>query len=149
MQIRQMTAADIDEIDLLENQIFSVPWSRGDFEICIGNPALYYIVAEEDGHIAGYCGMCMVLDEAEIQNVAVAPEYRRKGIAVAMLNALFEFGEKKQIIRYMLEVRDSNVPARSLYERLGFTQVGRRKDYYEKPREDAILMDKIIGEINA
>lgn len=95
----------------------------------------------EDGTVLGYAGLQAVLDEGYINNVAVAPAYRRRGVAGALIAALVRFGEAK-LSFLTLEVRASNAPAIALYEKYGFTQAGRRKNYYDDPREDALLLTR-------
>ena len=96
-------------------------------------------MAEEDGAVLGYAVLSAVLDEGNLDNIAVAPEYRRRGVADALLGALTGFG-RECLALLTLEVRASNAPAIALYEKHGFAAVGRRKNYYSAPREDAVLM---------
>ena len=98
------------------------------------------LAAVDGDTLVGYIGVQTVLDEGYINNVAVRPEYRRRGIAAALISLLAERAQAIGLAFMTLEVRESNVPAIALYEKLGFTTVGKRKNYYEKPREDAILM---------
>ena len=99
-----------------------------------------FLIAEENGKLLGYVGMMHVLDEGYISNVAVAPEARRRGVAGALIRELLRRAEEKELSFVTLEVRESNAAAIALYERFGFRSVGRRKQYYEAPREDALLM---------
>ena len=99
-----------------------------------------YLVAQQDGKVAGYCGLLQSFDEADITNVAVHPEYRRLGIACQMLEQLMEQGATRGIQRYTLEVRVSNTAAVKLYQKLGFASVGIRKNFYAFPTEDAMIM---------
>ena len=99
-------------------------------------------MAVEDGKVAGYVGSQTVMDESDMMNVAVHPDYRRKGIAEKLVTELVEALKKRDSRCLTLEVRASNEPARALYEKLGFVQVGLRKNYYRNPREDALILRK-------
>ena len=124
----------------LEQVCFSLPWSRAAFLSELEEPSCFWRAALLDGKLAGYAGMRTVLDEGYISNVAVAPECRRQGIGEALVRALIQEGEERKLSFLTLEVRVGNAPARRLYARLGFREVGLRPGYYEKPREDALLM---------
>jgi ribosomal-protein-alanine N-acetyltransferase len=130
----------LDEAAALEWQCFSLPWSRAAFLSELGSPAAFYAAAEAEGRLAGYAGMRTVLDEGYITNVAVAPGWRRQGIGSLLLDALRAEAVRRRLSFLTLEVRRSNAPAVSLYEKHGFTLAGVRPRYYEKPREDALLM---------
>lgn len=104
------------------------------------NSVGYYIAAEEQGVLLGYAGMQVVVGEAYITNIAVDPAYRRMGIGESLLKALIEHGVDRDVDFLTLEVRRSNTGAQELYRKLGFAEEGIRKGYYEKPKEDAILM---------
>ena len=106
------------------------------------NDAACFIVAHgEDGSVLGYAGLHVILDEWYIDNVAVDPAYRRQGVADALIGAFTRFGEAK-LAFLTLEVRAGNAPAIALYEKHGFYEVGRRKGYYDDPKEDAVLMTR-------
>ena len=102
------------------------------------------LAAGEGDALLGYVWARFVLDEGEIGNIAVAPEHRRCGVGAALLGALFAESERRGAAVLQLEVRESNLAARRLYEKNGFETVGKRKNYYEKPTEDAILMSKFF-----
>ena len=140
IQIKKLDESHLDELTRLEERCFSVPWSRESFLWAANNENGYFIVAECDGTLAGYAGMCYVLDEADIANVATLPEYRRKGVATALITALLDFAREKKIASLMLEVRASNDGAIALYEKFGFVKVAVRKKYYSRPTEDADIM---------
>ncbi len=99
-----------------------------------------FSVAVEDGAVAGYAVLSSVLDEGSLDNIAVSPAYRRRGIADALLGDILRQAREQALASVTLEVRASNAPAIALYRKHGFAEVGRRRNYYEKPREDAILM---------
>lgn len=140
-RIVPMTAAHLPAVAALEKTCFPAdPWSEELFREALYNPAVTVLLAQgEDGGILGYAVLSVVLDEGNLDNIAVRPEYRRQGVADALLGALTDFG-RDQLAVLMLEVRASNAPAVALYEKHGFAAVGRRKNYYDAPREDAILM---------
>lgn len=138
--IRKMAPDDIDRVAELEELIFSVPWSKSSFFDAINSKDDIYLVAEADGIICGYCGLWGVVGEGQITNVAVAPEFRRKGVARMMLKELLKRAEADGIKEFTLEVRESNIGAFTLYKQLGFEEVGIRKNFYSKPTENAIIM---------
>lgn len=140
--IKEMCPSDLDEVAALEKEIFTMPWSKAGFEESLEQEAAMYLICRKDGVLAGYCGLRQSFEEAEITNVAVAPGYRRQGVASALLGRLMEWGEKRGIRRYILEVRTGNEAALRLYEGLGFCRVGIRKNFYERPWEDAVIMQK-------
>ncbi|MBU9746974.1 ribosomal protein S18-alanine N-acetyltransferase [Lachnospiraceae bacterium ASD3451] len=143
LTIRPMEAKDLKQVTAIERETFSVPWSEKAFADSMDLPYTLYLVAETpEGRIAGYCGLYQVFSEGEITNVAVAFAQRRQGVAGTMLTRLLEQGKQMGIESFFLEVRQSNLAARRLYEKLGFSGNGTRKNFYEKPREDAVIMWK-------
>lgn len=143
LTIRPMEAKDLKQVTAIERETFSVPWSEKAFADSMDLPYTLYLVAETpEGRIAGYCGLYQVFSEGEITNVAVAFAQRRQGVAETMLTRLLEQGKQMGIESFFLEVRQSNLAARRLYEKLGFSGNGIRKNFYEKPREDAVIMWK-------
>lgn len=142
MQIRKMRPEDTKEVARLETEIFSVPWSEKAFLDTLERTDTIYLVAEEEGTIYGYCGMWMSFEEGEIPNFAVAGEKRNCGIGQKMLEALFDFGAEEGISAFTLEVRKSNQAAIHLYNKMGFVSEGIRKGFYDKPKEDAVIMWK-------
>lgn len=142
----EITLADVahaPDIFEIEKQSFSVPWSIKSIEDFLKNPDAICIVAKLD-KVVGYVGMYEVCGEGDITNVAVARDYRGHGIASLLITALIQEAERRSLSKLMLEVRGTNQPALNLYKKYGFTQVGIRKNYYTNPKEDAILMDKIV-----
>ena len=136
------TADDVLAIHAIEEVSFSQPWRPIDFSYFLCRPESILLMAEEDEALLGYVGMQMVLDEGHIQTIATSPEARRRGVATALLDALLAYGKEHALAVYYLEVRASNLAAQALYEKFGFVAVGRRKDYYKLPTEDAILMTR-------
>lgn len=140
MEIRQMRAGDLFVVADMERRLFSDPWSVEAFRGGLMSRNQLYLVIDDEGTIAGYCGIMFVADEAEILNIAVDIPYRRQHLATELLNFVFEIGDENGINLYSLEVRENNAPAIALYNSCGFVPVGRRKEYYSNPKEDAILM---------
>lgn len=139
-KLTPMTAEHIPQIAALERAYFSHPWSEDMLREELWNDAAVIVAAEgDDGTVLGYAGLQTVLDEGYINNVAVDPRFRRQGVANELIAAFVRFGKAK-LAFLTLEVRASNAPAITLYEKHGFHEVGRRKDYYDDPKEDAILM---------
>ena len=136
MKICPMTEADCEKTGLLMKECFSVPWSVEGLKEMFHTEGYCSFLAKEE-EVIGYVGMKMVLDEAD---VAVLPSHRKKGIARKLLKQLLEEAKKQNLHRIYLEVRASNIAAVTLYEHAGFKEVGQRKNYYDNPREDAILM---------
>jgi len=141
LEIRPARESDLYQIAEIEKQCFSLPWDEDMLRIQLGERYVFPVAADGE-EILGYVGMQYVLDEGYISNVAVAPQHRRKGIADMLLSALHSEAEKLDLSFISLEVRASNTPAISLYEKHGYIEEGRRKNYYEKPREDAIIMTR-------
>lgn len=125
----------------LEKEIFSEPCSEKGLEIFLDEKN-FCILALEDGALASYCTLITVLDEAQIINLATSSALRGRGYAKTVLEAVFEECRKRGISFISLEVRESNLPAISLYQKLGFTVEGKRRDFYKNPRENALVMIK-------
>ena len=135
----------LPQLQQIEQRSFSVPWTEAMLRLQLDPNSHVFLTAEtEEGLVAGYVGMMYVLDEGYISNVAVAPEHRRRGVADLLLDALAERARELRLRFLTLEVRRSNGPAIALYQKHGFSVVGQRKDYYEKPREDALLMTWVL-----
>ena len=142
MMIVHLNESHVAQVAALEKICFSDPWSENSVASELKNPLSCWLVAEEDGKVAGYVGSQTVIDESDMMNVAVHPDHRRKGIAEALVVELVEALKKRESRCLTLEVRASNEPAKALYEKLGFTQVGLRKNYYRNPKEDALILRK-------
>ena len=142
MRIRTRVLEDAPVIAALEKRCFSDPWSEKSIASEVHNPLAYWLVAGDGGEILGYIGSQSVLDAADVMNLAVSPDHRRKGIGEKLIKALTRHLQENGVIALLLEVRVSNAPAISLYEKLGFVQVGRRPRYYTNAREDALILRK-------
>lgn len=140
LELTEMMPQDVPEVAALERQIFTMPWSENGFISSLRSKDTLYLVARENGILAGYCGFLQSFDEADITNVAVALEARGRGVGQKMLAELMRRGKDRGILRYTLEVRISNTAAVHLYEKRGFVSAGIRKNFYEKPQEDALIM---------
>ena len=137
-----MTADHVSQVAELEKICFSDPWSEKSVASELTNPLSLWIVAVEDDRVAGYVGSQSVMGESDMMNVAVHPDFRRKGVAEMLVRELVAALAKKDNHCLTLEVRASNAPAISLYEKLGFAQIGLRKNYYRNPKEDALILRK-------
>jgi len=141
VRIVPMNGDHLDEVAELERICFSVPWSRNMLAEELDNLLSAFLVALDDsGRVVGYAGLQVVLDEGYITNVAVRPECRRMGVASQLLQVFLNFAKANKLAFLTLEVRASNYDAIALYGSRGFRSVGRRKNYYEHPKEDAIIM---------
>ena len=134
--IKEATLGDIAEIVKIENACFSTPWSEESLKESLKSECSHFYLAEADGKTAGYIGVQIFSGEGYVTNVAVLPEYRRQGIAKALIEKALE--NDMQFLT--LEVRESNTPAINLYKSLGFETVGKRPKFYREPEEDAVLM---------
>ena len=137
-----MNPSHVAQIAQLEKICFSDPWSEKSIASELENKLAFWLVATEGETVAGYIGSQTVMDETDMMNVAVHPDFRRKGIAEALITVLVENLKRMGSHCLTLEVRASNAPAIALYEKLGFSEIGRRKNYYRNPREDALILRK-------
>ena len=138
--LRPAAHSDLPALTALEQACFSHPWSEKSLAETLGNGRSLFLFAEREGEALGYLGMEYVLDEGGNTNVAVCPVHRRQGIADALLNELLRRAKGLGLATVTLEVRETNAPAIALYQKHDFVPVGRRKNYYTSPTEDAILM---------
>ena len=149
IEIVPMTEEHLDDVVVLEEATFSIPWPRSEFEreVKENKMAIYY-VAVEDGRVIGYAGMWHVVMEGHITNVGVLQEVRRKGVGSMLMEKLIEIAVEKKMFGITLEVRMGNAPAQALYHKFGFKAEGIRKNYYADTKEDAIIMWKYFSEEN-
>jgi [ribosomal protein S18]-alanine N-acetyltransferase len=133
---------EIDAILAIEQASFTNPWTRDMYVAELKNEGVsfFYLARDKGRQIVGFCSFWRVLDELHINNLAVVPEFRRQGIATALLRRVMDEAARFGIRRTMLEVRQSNTPARQLYERFGFVVAGTRSKYYTNPIEDALVL---------
>ena len=142
MRILQMTADHVSQVAELEKICFSDPWSEKSVASELTNPLSLWLVAVEGERVAGYVGSQSVMGESDMMNVAVHPDFRRQGVAELLVKELVAALAEKGNYCLTLEVRASNTPAISLYEKLGFSRIGLRKNYYRNPKEDALILRK-------
>lgn len=142
MRIELMTEAHVASIAEIEKLCFNDPWSEKSIASELGNRLSLWLVVLDGERVVAYVGSQSVLGETDMMNIAVHPDYRRQGIAEALVTSLVAALKEKGNHSLMLEVRASNAPAKALYEKLGFQQVGVRKNYYRNPREDACILRK-------
>lgn len=138
--IIEMASEHVSSLAQIEKQCFSTPWSENALAEEIENPNARFFVALCGEQVAGYIGAHNIVGEVYITNVAVAPDYRRQGVATQLIERLVEISRAENAEFITLEVRENNTSAQALYEKQGFGVVGKRKAFYENPREDAILM---------
>lgn len=142
MMITKMNSSHVSAVAALEAVCFDDPWSQRSVASELDNPLSAWLVALQDGEVVGYVGSQTVLGETDMMNVAVSPKARRQGIAHALITALVEQLKEAGSHCLTLEVRASNTPAIALYEKLEFHPIGRRKNYYHNPKEDALILRK-------
>ena len=141
---REGSEALLESLLLLEERCFSDPWSRGMMQSALADPSILVFALREGECLVGYLMLMSVLPDGEILNLAVMPEYRRQGLADKLFDACLAYCRGVGIEMLFLEVRASNTPAVSLYEKQGFVTVGRRKNYYRYPKEDALVMRLLL-----
>lgn len=145
MEIREILGEDIVQIAELEQEIFSDAWSENAIRETWSQKQSILEGVFESGELKGYLIVYWVLDELEIARIAVRPSSRRLGIAEDLLKSLEKQSEALEIRRWLLEVRESNQAAISLYKKYGFSEDGKRKNFYTEPTESAILMSRDVG----
>jgi ribosomal-protein-alanine N-acetyltransferase len=138
--LRPARHADIDAVLAIEQASFGDPWNRTAFIDLLDAPRVAFLIADAGGAVRGYVVAWFVLDEGEIGNLAVAGEARRHGIGARLLDGAIGAVRKSDVDTLYLEVRDSNAAARALYASRGFVEVGRRREYYRRPKEDALVL---------
>lgn len=143
--IRQMREQDMDAVTAIEQEIFSKPWSRKSFQDALQSEHTIYLVSEGETGLTGYCGIWLSGETGDLCNMAVVPSCRKCGIGRALLQEGIRLSEKRGVEELFLEVRESNVPAIVLYEKIGFQKIGIRKGYYQAPVEDAVMMRCEMG----
>lgn len=142
MVFTEMKAEHVPQVAVLEKTCFADPWSEMSIASELRSIWSYWVVALDGDQVVGYVGSQSSCDETDIMNIAVHPDWRRRGIAESLIDNLIRELKNRGSRALMLEVRISNDPATRLYEKLGFRQVGLRKNYYRNPREDALILRK-------
>ena len=142
MEYVTMTSDHVPQVAQLEKECFHDPWSENSISSELSNPLSLWLVAVDGQRVAGYVGSQTVMDEADVMNIAVSAEYRRMGIAQELVERLVSSLSQRGVHSLTLEVRASNEPAKALYSKLNFQQVGRRPNYYRNPKEDALILRK-------
>lgn len=140
--MRKMTPMDLDQVMVIENESFTLPWSRHSYENELNNIYASYLVIDHEGDVAGYGGIWVVFDEAHITNVAIAKAFRCRGWGRRLMMDLEKVARTKRAARILLEVRPTNLAALSMYFDLGYEVTGLRKQYYSDNLEDAVVMIK-------
>ena len=142
MKIVKMNDTHVPQVAQLEKLCFSDPWSEKSIASELSCRLSLWLVALEGDKVVGYVGSQTVIDETDMMNIAVHPDYRRRGIAHSLIECLILELKNRGSSSLTLEVRASNAPAVTLYEKLGFEQIGLRKNYYRNPKEDALILRK-------
>lgn len=137
-----MSEADLPQVAEIEKNIFSIPWSEKAFKDSMESENTIYIVAKERDKVLGYAGMYCSFEEGNITNVAVDTSARRHSVGQNLIIDILNKGKEKGVTDFFLEVRETNYAAISLYEKIGFKASGIRKNFYEKPTENAVIMWK-------
>ena len=141
LEIRPLISQDIASVAEIERLCFDEPWSENSLKLLLQEKNIGF-VAILDGQIAAYGGLVTVLDEGQITNIATHPDYRRRGLASAIMKAIDVFALENGIVYLSLEVREQNIAARSLYKSCGWYEAGIRKNFYSKPSDNAVIMIK-------
>ena len=144
-ELRKMEAFDILQISEMERRYFSQPWSAESLQKAASDSNYVIYVCSENGNILGYCGLLCMGPEADIVFVCTEEKARRRGIAKMLLSACMEEGKQRGVGDVFLEVREGNTPARTLYQSFGFCETGIRKNYYDQPKENAVLMHDVLS----
>ena len=138
--IRLMEENDIEQVFCIEQECFSTPWSKKSFQDALQYKTYRFWVAEEQGEVLGYIGLITTGVEADITNVAVSARNQRRGIGQQLVSNILQDAMELEVETIFLEVRKSNEKAKKLYEKMGFISIAIRENYYQNPREDAIIM---------
>lgn len=141
---REMKSSDIPQVAVLEAALFTDPWSEAGISETLEQNNTFCFVAENREGVCGYLLVYYVLDECEIARIGVSPEMRRQGVAAFLMHELKMFCHASSINRILLDVRESNSGARKFYQHCGFTEDGVRKNFYTEPKENAVLMSRML-----
>lgn len=141
---RNITETDIQNVATMEANVFSDAWTAQSIWETFCQSQAFIAIAEMEGQLAGYCIVYYVMDEAEIARIAVGEKIRRQGVGRGLLDYVCACCKEKKIERLLLDVRENNVGARAFYQQYGFTEDGIRKNFYDQPKENAVLMSKVL-----
>lgn len=144
LEIKVLGAEHLEDVLKIEEECFSKPWSENSVKELLLSEKAELLGAIDGGRLIGYSCLEWVLDEGSLTNIAVSDEYRKMGVGSQLMAALMKSAEEKDLAFITLEVRVSNLPAVNLYRKFGFLDVGTRRNYYDAPREDALLMTRYI-----
>ncbi len=144
--LRVMEVSDLPRVMEIERASFSTPWTPATFLGLLGRPDSHLVAAEIEGRVVAYAAFWQVLDQAELGDIAVDPEWRQRGLGALVLQHVLDQATQQGVRELYLEVRESNRTAQRLYERHGFRIVGRRRNYYSGPREDARVLRVLLQE---
>lgn len=142
--VRRMRVEDLPEVLAIEVLSFSPPWSRRLFLQELAGPGRYYVVVEYQGKVIGYAGLSHLFGEGHVTTLAVAPDFRAKGVGSCLIEFLINKAIGLKLRLLTLEVRESNLAAQRLYKEFGFQVIGKRRNYYSQPREDGFIMTLIL-----
>jgi len=142
--VRRMTEQDLDAIMKIEQESFTLPWSRDSYRGELINQFANYLVCDCEGDIAGYVGAWIVFEDAHITNIAVGKSFRNKGLGTMLMQEIEKIARSKKALRILLEVRPTNISALTMYEKLGYVKTGIREAYYSDNGEDALIMTKYL-----
>jgi ribosomal-protein-alanine N-acetyltransferase len=142
--LRDMTGADVPAVVAIERASYTMPWSEATFRGLLRRRDAEMVSAEADGALIGYAAFWCVVDQGELGNVAVSSDWRGYGIGARLVQEIIRRAGRRGVRELFLEVRPSNTVARRLYDRLGFRPVGRRRNYYQAPVEDAIVLRYLV-----
>lgn len=145
VRIRTARPADLPELVRIERASFPIPWSESAFRAVMRREHGRVIVADRGGEVVGHAAVWFAADEGELGDIAVDPDWRRRGVGTELVEAALREARRRGVQQLFLQVRESNGPALRLYERAGFRKVGRRPDYYRSPREDALVLLRSVG----
>ncbi len=147
MIIREMISEDIKSVAEIESLSFTHPWSEDNLRESFNSCCNHFYISQKENKVVGYIGFNVAADEGYILNVAVHPEFQGQGIGKALVEKAVNYGLKNSLAFLTLEVRESNIKAINLYTDFDFENVGKRKNYYSNPKEDAILMTRYFNSI--
>ena len=145
--LRPMTSGDVAALAAIEREVFSDPWPQSAFREVLGVANWVNLVLELEGEIVGYILVQCVADEVQVQNIAVRTQWQRRGFGAILLRRAEEEGKERGALCAILDVRAQNVAALALYERFGYRMIGRRRNYYQRPVDDALILFRRLDNV--